>query len=140
MNSGDNHRSNVTAEELLRCTKAITQATAKAVSAGNSNKQDDIIAAANMGRKAISDMLVICKGAAYCCAETAELRFRTLQAGQDVAQQYRELLQGILTNSPADAKITLPPISRRIAQSVTELVATAEILKGTLRCRELYSF
>lgn len=61
LNTGDSHKSGVTAEDLLRCTKSITQATAKAVAAGNSNKQDDIIAASNMGRKAISDMLVICK-------------------------------------------------------------------------------
>lgn len=36
-------------------------ATAKAVSAGNSGKQEDVIVAANMGRKAISDMLTVCK-------------------------------------------------------------------------------
>lgn len=66
LNSGDNHKLGVSAEDLLRCTKAITQATAKAVAAGNSNKQDDIIAAANMGRKAISDMLIICKVSSNC--------------------------------------------------------------------------
>ncbi|GLV39682.1 rhea [Carabus blaptoides fortunei] len=131
LNSGDTHKNGVSAEDLLRCTKAITQSTAKAVAAGNSNKQDDIIAAANMGRKAISDMLVICKAAAYTCAETAELRVRTLQAGQDTAQQYRELLLEILQCSSMEAKHRLPPISRKIAQSVTELVAAAEILKGT---------
>lgn len=54
-------RSTATPEELVRCTKPITLATAKAVAAGNSCKQDDIIVAANMGRKAISDMLTICK-------------------------------------------------------------------------------
>lgn len=36
-------------------------ATAKAVSAGNSGKQEDIIVAANMGRKAISDLLTVCR-------------------------------------------------------------------------------
>lgn len=36
-------------------------ATAKAVSAGNSGKQEDVIVAANMGRKAISDLLTVCK-------------------------------------------------------------------------------
>ena len=41
----------------MKATKPITQATAKAVGAGNSGKQEDIIVAANMGRKAISDML-----------------------------------------------------------------------------------
>lgn len=54
-------RVSATAEELVRCTKPITLATAKAVHAGNSCKQEDIIVAANMGRKAISDMLTICK-------------------------------------------------------------------------------
>lgn len=69
-------------------------------------------------------------------AETNELKTRTLQAGQDVAMQYRELLQTVLhiLNRPgaSDAKLGLPPISRRIAQSVTELVAVAELLKGTV--------
>lgn len=132
MNTQEIQKTNVTPEDLVRCTKSITMSTAKAVAAGNSCKQDDIIAAANMGRKAISDMLTICKGAAYNCAETAELRDRTLQAGHDVAINYRELLQAILqiASRSGDAKHTLPPISRKIAQSVTELVAVAELLKG----------
>ncbi|XP_012143051.2 talin_middle and talin-RS domain-containing protein rhea isoform X1 [Megachile rotundata] len=132
LNTSENQKLNVTPEDLVRCTKSITISTAKAVAAGNSCKQDDIIAAANMGRKAISDMLTICKGAAYNCAETAELRDRTLQAGHDVAINYRELLQAILqiSSRSGDAKHMLPPISRKIAQSVTELVAVAELLKG----------
>lgn len=133
INSPDSQRMNVTPEDLVRCTKSITTATAKAAAAGNSCKQDDIIAAANMGRKAISDMLGICKGAAYTCAETAELRARTLQTGHDVALNYRELLQAILqiTSRPGEGKHTLIPITRKIAQSVTELVAVAELLKGS---------
>ncbi|XP_034178669.2 talin_middle and talin-RS domain-containing protein rhea isoform X1 [Osmia lignaria lignaria] len=132
LNTSECQRLNVTPEDLVRCTKSITISTAKAVAAGNSCKQDDIIAAANMGRKAISDMLTICKGAALNCAETAELRDRTLQAGHDVAINYRELLQAILqiSSRSGDAKHMLPPISRKIAQSVTELVAVAELLKG----------
>lgn len=63
-------------------------------------------------------------------AETAELRERTLQAGQVCAQKYRELLITILEGNSADAKHILPPISRQIAQSVTELVTVAELLKG----------
>ncbi|KAL0113705.1 hypothetical protein PUN28_012676 [Cardiocondyla obscurior] len=133
LSSSDAQRSNVTPEDLVRCTKSITMSTAKAVAAGNSCKQDDIIAAANMGRKAISDMLSICKSAAHNCAETTELCERTLQAGHDVAINYRELLQAILqiASRSGDAKHTLPAISRKIAQSVTELVAVAELLKGT---------
>lgn len=123
-----------TPEELVRCTKPITVATAKAVAAGNSCKQEDIIVAANMGRKAISDMLTICKGTSNT-AETSELKTRVLQAGQNVALQYRELLQSVLhilsRPGTTDARQGLPPISIRIAQSVTELVAVAELLKGT---------
>ena len=50
-----------TPEELIRSTKDVTLATAKAVAAGNSCQQDDIITAANMGRKAVTEMLIICK-------------------------------------------------------------------------------
>ncbi|XP_054280659.1 talin-2 isoform X2 [Macrosteles quadrilineatus] len=127
-------RVSATAEELVRCTKPITLATAKAVHAGNSCKQEDIIVAANMGRKAISDMLTICKGNANT-ADGDELRRRTLQAGQDVAIQYRELLQAVLhslsRSGAIEAKQGLSHISRRIAQCVTELVAVAQLLKGT---------
>ena len=59
-------RSNGGPEELMRATRPITLATAKAVAAGKSCKQDDVIVAANMGRKAISDMLVTCKVSGYC--------------------------------------------------------------------------
>jgi talin len=130
--SSDGCKQGVTAEDLIRCTKGITKATAKSVAAGISNKQDDIIAAANLARKSISDMLIICKSAAYNVAETTELRERTLNGGHECAHQFRELLMTILQqgNSP-DAKHTLPMISRKIAQSATELVSVAELLKGS---------
>lgn len=50
-----------TPEEFIRMTKGITTATAKAVAAGNSARQEDIIHTANLSRKAISDMLTTCK-------------------------------------------------------------------------------
>ncbi|KAK9884059.1 hypothetical protein WA026_004996 [Henosepilachna vigintioctopunctata] len=127
----DNLKREVTAEDIIRSTKAITKATAKAVSAGISNRQDDIIAVANLARKSISDMLLICKNAAHYLAESPELKDRTLNAGHDCAQQFRELLLAILQGNSADAKHVLPPISRRIAQCVTELVSVAELLKGS---------
>ncbi|XP_026677336.1 talin-1 isoform X2 [Diaphorina citri] len=136
LNSVEQVKSTASPEELVRCTKPITQATAKAVAAGNSCKQEDVIVAANMGRKAISDMLAVCKGCSNA-AETHELCVKTLDAGQEVAVQYRELLQTVLhiLSRPgdriADSKQALPPISRRIAQSLTELVSIAEQLKGS---------
>ena len=42
-------------------TKGITKATAKAVAAGNSTQQEDVIATANLSRKVVSDMLATCK-------------------------------------------------------------------------------
>merc|ERR550532_398239 len=119
-------------EDLMRATRPITIATAKAVAAGKSCKQDDVIVAANMGRKAISDMLVTCKAAAYG-AETDDLRVQSLQAGHDVGVQFRELLQLVMhvLNKPTmEAKQNLPTVSRKIAQCVTVLAQTAELLKG----------
>lgn len=51
----------LTAEDLIRATKPITIATARAVAAGNSGKQEDVIVAANMGRKAMHDLLLTAK-------------------------------------------------------------------------------
>ena len=137
-------------EDLMRATRPITIATAKAVAAGKSCKQDDVIVAANMGRKAISDMLATCKvremagshlsvyfemfyQAAAFGAETDDLRVQSLQAGHDVGVQFRELLQLVMhiPNKPTmEAKNNLPNISRKIAQCVTVLAQTAELLKG----------
>jgi len=56
----------------------------------------------------------------------SEVRGRALQAGHDVAVQYRELLQMVMHNlnrpSP-EAKTQLGNISRKIAQCVTDLVS-----------------
>uniref|UniRef100_A0A8C2HDU5 Talin 2a n=1 Tax=Cyprinus carpio TaxID=7962 RepID=A0A8C2HDU5_CYPCA len=54
-----------TPEEFIRMTKGITTATAKAVAAGNSARQEDVIATANLSRKVITDMLTTCKVCAY---------------------------------------------------------------------------
>ncbi|CAG9813617.1 unnamed protein product [Phaedon cochleariae] len=130
--SSDGCRQGVTPEDLIRCTKSITNATAKCVSAGISNKQDDIIAAANLSRKSISDMLAICRGAACDLAETEELRRETLNTGHDCAKQFRELLMLVLQgNGSADGKQTLSLVSRKIAQSVTDLLSIAKKLKGS---------
>ena len=59
--SNEPPRTRAEPEDLIRATRPITLATGKAVSAGKSCRQEDIIVAANMGRKAISDMLNTCK-------------------------------------------------------------------------------
>ncbi|XP_016373259.1 talin-2-like [Sinocyclocheilus rhinocerous] len=58
--SKDVPEKSTTPEEFIRMTKGITVATAKAVAAGNSAQQEDVISTANLSRKAISDMLTTC--------------------------------------------------------------------------------
>ena len=115
-------------EDLIRVTKHVTSATAKAMAAGASNLQDDIASSANLGRKTISDMLCVCKSVAWTCAETAELRQRTLDSGAAVGIAYRDLLEGILNSCSADERMQL---SRRVAKCVTDLVGMAQLLKGS---------
>lgn len=127
----ENSRSSVmpaTPEDLIRVTKNVTVATAKAVSAGASNSQADITAAANIGRRAISEMLAVCKSVAFNCAENADLRQRTLDAGAAVGIAYRDLLEGVLRGCTADERMQL---SRRVAKCVTDLVGMARLLKGS---------
>jgi talin len=92
--STDHVEKEVSAEELIRCTKPITVATAKAVAAGNSGLQDDVIVAANMGRKAVADLLKACKGASLL-ADSEDGRRRVLGVGQQCSESYRELLESV---------------------------------------------
>ena len=59
--SSDRVEKMVTPDEIIQVTRRITMATSKAVAAGNSGHQDDIISAANVGRMATSDLLKHCK-------------------------------------------------------------------------------
>lgn len=117
-----------TPEDLIRVTKNVTVATAKAVASGASNSQADITAAANIGRRAISEMLIVCKSVSWNCAESTELRQKTLDAGAAVGVSYRELLEGVLRGCKADERMQL---SRRVAKCVTDLVGMARMLKGS---------
>jgi len=131
--SSDQPKGKAEPEDLIRATRPITLATGKAVSAGKSCKQEDVIVAANMGRKAISDMLITCKAVAYD-SKKREASQRATQAGREVAQQYRELLQMVmhqLSRPSSDARSSMGNVSRKIAQFVTELATAAELLKDS---------
>ena len=123
-------------EDLIRVTKPVTIATAKAVAAGSSAKQDDIIVAANMGRKAIFDVLTVAKQSAYSPESSYELRNKILETGRNCALYYRQLLQMVHqyvqrpTGATLEEKQQLMNMSRTIAAAVTEIVASAEQLKG----------
>ncbi|KFV48932.1 Talin-1, partial [Gavia stellata] len=83
-----------TPEDFIRMTKGITMATAKAVAAGNSCRQEDVIATAT--RRAIADMLRACKEAAYHPEVSGDVRQRALRFGKECADGYLELLEHVL--------------------------------------------
>jgi talin len=134
--SGETPSRKSTPEDLVRVTKPVTIATAKAVAAGTSAKQDDIIVAANMGRKAIFDVLTTAKQAACSSESSYELRSRILETGRNCAVFYRQLLQMVhqyvqkATGATTEEKQQLVNMSRTIATAVTEIVSCAEQLKG----------
>ncbi|XP_072463064.1 talin-1 isoform X1 [Notamacropus eugenii] len=123
-----------TPEDFIRMTKGITMATAKAVAAGNSCRQEDVIATANLSRRAIADMLRACKEAAYHPDVAPEVRLRALHYGRECANGYLELLDHVLLTlqkpSP-ELKQQLTGHSKHVAGSVTELIQAAEAMKGT---------
>nr|XP_019934930.1 PREDICTED: talin-2 isoform X6 [Paralichthys olivaceus] len=121
-----------TPEEFTRMTKGITIATAKAVAAGNSAQQEDVIATANLSRKAISDMLTTCKQAAFHHEVSEELRSRALQYGSECTSGYINLLEQVLQvlqKPTPEQKQQLAMHSKHVAACVTELVQTAEAMK-----------
>ncbi|KAM9753141.1 talin-2 isoform 2-T3 [Menidia menidia] len=121
-------------EEFIRMTKGITAATAKAVAAGNSAQQEDVIATANLSRKAVSDMLATCKQAAHHPDVGAELRSKALQYGSECCAGYINLLEQVLQvlqRPMPEQKQQLAVHSKHVAACVTELVQTAEAMKGS---------
>jgi len=123
----------LTPEDLIRYTKPLTIATGKAVAAGNSCRQEDVIAAANMSRKAIFELLHVCKGAA-AGGETAEARQKAIESGRLCATAYKELLDHVnlvIQKPTPENKQKLAMFSKKVALAVTELVRAAESLKGS---------
>uniref|UniRef100_A0A8C3EX94 Talin 2 n=1 Tax=Corvus moneduloides TaxID=1196302 RepID=A0A8C3EX94_CORMO len=121
-------------EESIRMTKGITMATAKAVAAGNSCRQEDVIATANLSRKAVADMLTACKQASYHPDVSEEVRERALRFGTECTVGYLELLEHvllILQKATPELKHQLASFSKRVAGAVTELIQSAEAMKGT---------
>ena len=51
----------VTPEDVIRANRSITAATQRVVAAATSGNQEDLLAAANIGRRAITELLTTCK-------------------------------------------------------------------------------
>ncbi|XP_078007310.1 LOW QUALITY PROTEIN: talin-2 [Phascolarctos cinereus] len=121
-------------EESIRMTKGITMATAKAVAAGNSCRQEDVIATANLSRKAVSDMLTACKQASYHADVAEDVKARALRYGTECTLGYLDLLEHVLVilqKPTPELKHQLAAFSKRVAGAVTELIQAAEAMKGT---------
>uniref|UniRef100_A0A672SY16 Talin-2-like n=1 Tax=Sinocyclocheilus grahami TaxID=75366 RepID=A0A672SY16_SINGR len=132
--SKDVPEKSTTPEEFIRMTKGITVATAKAVAAGNSAQQEDVISTANLSRKAISDMLTTCKQAAYHPEVGKDVRNKALLYGIECTTGYIDLLEHVLLvlqKPTAEQKQQLAVLSKKVAGSVTELIQTAEAMKGS---------
>ncbi|XP_026094992.1 talin-2-like isoform X3 [Carassius auratus] len=130
--SKDVPEKSTTPEEFIRMTKGITVATAKAVAAGNSAQQEDVISTANLSRKAISDMLTTCKQAAYHPEVGKDVRNKALLYGIECTTGYIDLLEHVLLvlqKPTAEQKQQLAVLSKKVAGSVTELIQTAEAMK-----------
>ncbi len=126
-------------EDLIKATKQITLATSKSIGASNSLRQEDIIAAANMGRKAVSDLLYICRMAAKMAqnideSELDEQKESLVSAGLHCAIFYKELMECIqaIFNRTAtqETKQNLATYSKNVANSVANIIKIAELLKG----------
>ncbi|KAI2648249.1 Talin-2 [Labeo rohita] len=132
--SKDVPEKSTTPEEFIRMTKGITVATAKAVAAGNSAQQEDVISTANLSRKAISDMLTTCKQAAYHPEVGEDVRNKALLYGIECTTGYIDLLEHVLLvlqKPTVEQKQQLVTLSKKVAGSVTELIQTAEAMKGS---------
>uniref|UniRef100_A0A670KEH9 Talin 2 n=1 Tax=Podarcis muralis TaxID=64176 RepID=A0A670KEH9_PODMU len=117
--SKDIPEKNSSPEESIRMTKGITMATAKAVAAGNSCRQEDVIATANLSRKAVADMLIACKQASYHHDVSEDVRTRALHYGTECTLGYLELLEHVLMVRDKGENPSIPfPIGLRVVSRV----------------------
>ena len=75
-----------------------------------------------------------CTQAAAMHAETAELREHVMRSGDDCSQAYVALLEhvhDIVTKPTYEKKQKLLVLSREVANTVSDLVSSAEALKGS---------
>ena len=129
-------------EELLRITSSITSVTGKAMKACNSLQQDDVITVANMARKAVSDMLICCKSAAYI-TNNLDVRTSVLLAGRNLGLQCQSLLHNLLihvSQPTPQSKEEFTKIITDVPINVKNLVLAAQNLKGKLISFEWFIF
>lgn len=126
------------ADDLVRVSRPVTMATAKTIHAGSSAQQDDAVVAANMGRKAIVDLLQTANSVSRQI-DSYDLRVRVQEAGRNCAINYKNLLELLhslfqhpsIASANPEIKQKLINQSKNIATCVTELVECSELIKAT---------
>ncbi|GMR53179.1 hypothetical protein PMAYCL1PPCAC_23374, partial [Pristionchus mayeri] len=126
----------VSSEHLMRATQGVSGAATKLAGVGSSLSQEDAVAAANLARTAVSELLRTTRIAAYE-TETAEAKFKTINAGREVAMQVRNLMRsvhGVLRVSGGDARVkeTLVETTRALARALKDLTACSELIKNEM--------
>ena len=106
-------------EDVIR---AITHATHKIVAVSSSGRQEDLLGAANLGRRAVTELLTTCKGVAWGC-EDQLLRQQTLELCRTLAAQYQDLLASIVRGRDRSHSVEA---SQVIEQNALRLAALVE--------------
>uniref|UniRef100_A0A0K0EJV8 FERM domain-containing protein n=1 Tax=Strongyloides stercoralis TaxID=6248 RepID=A0A0K0EJV8_STRER len=135
-NNGEHygHGGNYQVGDMIRATKSINDAANKAINAAGTLKQDDMIGAANLSRQAISDLLAVTSNIATT-VENAEIRYKIIDSGREVAIQIKELLivlHNVLVKNgfDKDSKNNLTYVTKKITEVVDNLLDCGESLKG----------
>uniref|UniRef100_A0A915D6V7 I/LWEQ domain-containing protein n=1 Tax=Ditylenchus dipsaci TaxID=166011 RepID=A0A915D6V7_9BILA len=124
-----------TAEEVIRAAGKVTEATARATGAASNLQQEHVIAAANLARQAVGELLATTRAAALNTDHRdAELKYKTLNAGRDVALQVKQLLATLhgLLSRPDDRQVknAILVASREVAKAVGDLAQCGEQLRA----------
>lgn len=127
-----NADADATADDVIRATRAVTEASMRATSAARSaDEHESVVAAANFARQAIGELLATTIAAATSGADSAELRARTLHAGRDVAVQTRELLARLvfLLGRPgnADAERSILIASQAVSEVSQQFLLSSSV-------------
>jgi hypothetical protein len=120
-------------EDVIRASRAATVAAEKAAGSASLLHQENVIAASNLARHSVSDLLGIVKTAAN--SANPELRQKMLNSGREVALQLKNLLANILQlysrpDHPA-TKLAVLAAAREISKLVGQLSHCGEQLHSS---------
>ncbi|CAD5205405.1 unnamed protein product [Bursaphelenchus okinawaensis] len=122
-----------TAEDVIRATREVTEASTRATTMASALDTERVIAASNFARKAVADLLSTTLSASHN-TDTPELAVKTKNAGREVAIQVKQLLQHLLAYvaQPANhqSKELILLASQEVSNSVGILANCCEALRS----------